>query len=183
MNSITIGDWILSVEDGSLPQSFASYLKHAAFVDQFDLNSADGRFFFLGISKGETGDSWPSVVVAQKYNDAQQAFSPSILLVPDTSLVFVGAGERLLCYNVEEQRRLWEDETHCGFWTWSRSGSYVLMSAELEFGVWSQSGEKLWSTFVEPPWSFDVNDQVVELEVMGDTRKHLLSDGTQVHSE
>ena len=180
MNSVRMGDWELRIEDGSLPSIFASYLKNAEFVDQIDVNNAEGRFHFLGVSKGETNNGWPSVIVAQKYKDHQQAFSPGFLLVPDTSLIFVGAGERLLCYDIEEKMRLWEDETDCGFWGWSQSGPYVLMSAELEFGVWGQSGEKLWSTFVEPPWSFEIMGSIVKLDVMRDIRNYRLSDGLQV---
>ncbi|WP_243611665.1 hypothetical protein [Shimia aestuarii] len=180
MNLIRLGEWELWIEDGNLPSIFAAYLENAVFADQIDLANAEGRFHFFGVTKSETRNGWPSVVVAQRYRDAQQSFSPGILLVPDTSLVFIGAGERLLCYNIEEKTRLWEDETHLGFWRWSQSGSYVLMSAETEFGVWRQSGEKLWSTFVEPPWTFEIKGQNVQLDVMGSIRNHQLSDGKQV---
>lgn len=181
LNSIKLGDWSLWIEDGSLPSIFASYLEYAEFVDQIDVNNSEGRLHFLGVSKGNDNDVWPSVVIIQKYQDAQQSFSPGILLVPDTSLVFIGAGERLLCYDIEKRKRLWEDATHCGFWHWKQCGSFVLMSAELEFGVWNQSGDKLWSTFVEPPWSFKVKDQSIELDVMGDLRIHRLSDGKKMN--
>ncbi|QFS96372.1 hypothetical protein FIV06_03005 [Labrenzia sp. THAF191b] len=177
MNSIKLGEWEMWIEDGSLPSIFGSYLDHAEFVDQIDLNNSEGRFLFLGFSKGNNANGWPPVIVAQKYQDSQRTFSPGVLLIPDTSLAFVGAGERLLCYNIEEQRRLWEDETDYGFFAWYQSGPYVLMSAELEFGVWDQFGKKLWSTFVEPPWDFKVRGQFVELTVMGDCSIYRLSDG------
>jgi hypothetical protein len=180
LNLIRMGDWELLIEDGSVPPIFASYLEKAEFVDQFDVNDGEGRFLFLGVSKGETTNGWPTIIATQKYQDCQQTFSPGFLLVPDTSLIFVGAGKRLLCYNVEQKIRLWEDETLCGFWRWSQSGSFVLMSAELEFGVWNQSGEKLWSTFVEPPWTFKVTGQTVELDVMGKIRNYCLLNGVQI---
>ncbi|WP_165411165.1 hypothetical protein [Rhizobium ruizarguesonis] len=41
------------------------------------------------------------------------------------------------------------------------------MSAELEFGVWRTTGEKVWSAFVEPPWNFNVSGENVELDIMG----------------
>ena len=177
VNSIVFGDWNLVIEDGGLPPLFNEYLQHADFVDQIDVNNADGRFYFLGICKREASIGWPSVISVQKYQIAQQAFSPGILIVHDTSLVFVGAGDRLLCYDIDNQKRLWEDETSFGFWGWAQFGTYVLMSAELEFAVWNQSGQKLWSTFVEPPWNFEVRGQTVELNVMGKLRLHRLSDG------
>ncbi len=180
MISISMEDWDLQMEDGSLPSIFTSYLKNAEFVDQIDVNNDEGRFLFVGISKGATNNGWPSLVIVQKYQDHRQTFSPGFLVVPDTSLVFLGAGERLLCYDLEGKARLWEDETGCGFWSWSKSGSYVLMSAELEFGVWNESGKKLWSTFVEPPWSFAIEEQTVELDVMGTIQKFRLSDGVKL---
>ena len=33
----------------------------------------------------------------------------------------------------------------------------MLMLAELEFAAWDLKGKKMWSTFVEPPWVYDVN--------------------------
>lgn len=41
------------------------------------------------------------------------------------------------------------------------------MAAELELAAWTIQGEKLWSTFVEPPWDHEVRDDVVYLDVMG----------------
>ncbi len=180
MISIKMEDWELRIEDGSLPSIFTSYLKNAEFVDQIDVNNDEGRFLFLGVCNGVTKSGWPSVIIAQRYQDHRQTFSPGFLVVPDTSLIFLGAGERLLCYDLEKKVRLWEDETDGGFWGWSESGSYILMSAELEFGVWEQSGKKLWSTFVEPPWSFEIKEQIVELDVMGAIQNFRISDGVKL---
>ena len=41
------------------------------------------------------------------------------------------------------------------------------MSAELEPAAGDLSGGKLWSTFVEPPWDYEVWDTQLELDVMG----------------
>ena len=175
-----MGDWEVLIEDGSLPPIFSSYVEHAEFIDQVGLDEVEGRILFLGISHQPSTAGWPSVVIALKYPDARQTFRPGILLLPDPSLVFIGAGERLLCYDIKQKIRLWEDRTDCGFWGWQQSGPYVLMSAELEFGVWGQSGEKLWTTFVEPPWGFEVKGAIVELDVMGQRRVYQLSDGIEV---
>jgi hypothetical protein len=32
--------------------------------------------------------------------------------------------------------------------------------------AWDTSGRQLWATFVEPPWSYDVVEGVVHLDVM-----------------
>ena len=54
------------------------------------------------------------------------------------------------------------------------------MSAELEFAVWDNRGNKLWTTFVEPPWTFEFKGGLVTLDVMGDRRIHRLVDGKQI---
>jgi hypothetical protein len=64
-------------------------------------------------------------------------------------------------------RRLWEDVTDFGFWGWRRHGDIVLMSAETELAAWDVSGRKLWTTFVEPPWSYKVLSDRLDLDVMG----------------
>ncbi len=174
---LQIGEWTFWISDGELPPLYSDYLKNAAYVDETDILNPDGRFYFLGLSKGEAGSGWPSLVLSQKYQDSKEIFSPGALLAAETSLLFVGAGERLLCYDVEKQVRLWEDWTEFGFWKWNRFEDYILMSAELEFAVWDLSGQKLWSTFVEPPWEFEVQGPFVHLNVMGQLRKLRLSDG------
>jgi hypothetical protein len=72
---------------------------------------------------------------------------------------------------------LWIDTADCGFWSWSRFGDYVLMSAELELAAWTYDGVKLWSTFVESPWSYSVAHDVVMLDVMGNESSFPLAAG------
>jgi hypothetical protein len=43
------------------------------------------------------------------------------------------------------------------------------------------AGQKLWTTFVEPPWDFTVKDGVVELDVMGEKRSFTLREGPTVN--
>lgn len=79
-----------------------------------------------------------------------------------------GAGTRLLAYDLQEPRRLWEDAADSGFWGWRRHGDTIVMSAELELAAWTLEGNKLWSTFVEPPWLYEVRGSRVHLDVMGE---------------
>jgi hypothetical protein len=37
----------------------------------------------------------------------------------------------------------------------------------LELAAWDPQGEKLWSTFVEPPWDYRVTGDRVQLDVIG----------------
>jgi len=180
LQTIKVGNWEIWIEDGSLPRLYERFIEEAEFVDEVDIENPEGRLHFLGVHSAGSSSGWPSIIVAQKYQDAQQAFRPGVLVVPETSLVFIGAGERILCYDIQKRERIWQDHTQLGFWGWSQLGEYVLMSAELEFGVWTQNGEKLWTTFVEPPWDFKVLGQTVELNIMGAPRHLNLADGKPV---
>jgi hypothetical protein len=72
-----------------------------------------------------------------------------------------------LAYDLQRLLRLWTDQADTGFWQWKRHGDTVVMSAELELAAWDTLGRKLWTTFVEPPWSYEVRDRVVHLDVIG----------------
>jgi hypothetical protein len=89
------------------------------------------------------------------------------MLAPETHLLFLGARTRLLAYDPENQCRLWKDVGEFGFGSWDRYVDVILMSAELEMAAWDTRGKKLWSTFVEPPWSYSVHAGAVKLEIMG----------------
>lgn len=40
------------------------------------------------------------------------------------------------------------------------------MAAECELAAWNLQGQKLWSTWAEPPWSYSVQNGVIQLDVM-----------------
>ena len=54
-----------------------------------------------------------------------------------------------------------------GFWAWDRFGDFVVMSAELELAAYSIDARRLWTTKVEPPWTYSVQDGNIHLDVMG----------------
>lgn len=178
MPKVLIGDWTLNISDGRLDFSYTECLKNAEFTDEVDLSQETGRVLFLSAGREHLGRSWPEFALTCMYEDADQAFSPGVAVVPETSLVFVGAGTTLLCYDIAARRKVFEDYTEVGFYAWSRHKNYILMAAELEFGVWNTAGEKLWSTQTEPPWDFEVRDGFVHLDVMGEKRKLSLRNGT-----
>jgi hypothetical protein len=101
------------------------------------------------------------LVVTQRYAPAAGGFHPGALLVPETQRLFIGAGRRLLCYDLAGPARLWEDEADFGFWSWSRYGEVVLMMAELELAAWTIEGQKLWSRLADPPWEYRVEGTAV----------------------
>ena len=158
-----------------LPTIYAEYVKHARLADEINFGRVEGDICFLAVGKGS---EWPFLVVAQIYSPtAEGGFHPGALLVPETGVLFVGAGERLLAYELDSPRKLWEDVADVGFWGWARHHEVVLMSAELELAAWGMNGQKLWSMVVEPPWNYAVVDGRVELDVMGEKYSFHLSVG------
>ncbi|GAA3998502.1 hypothetical protein GCM10022247_18370 [Allokutzneria multivorans] len=139
-------------------------LDDAALVEEVVDPEADATVFLLA----GRADAWPSLGLRVAYAPSVGGFPFAVHVVPETGVLFVGAGRGVHAYQLDPPRPLWHDETDCGFWSWSQHGGVVLMSAELELAAWTAEGDKLWSTFVEPPWSFTVTDGVVSLEVMGE---------------
>lgn len=93
-------------------------------------------------------------------------FDSGVLLVEETKKLFIGVGARVLIYDLGVPKRICEDAADMGFWHWSRFGGYIVMSAELELACWDIEGNKLWSSFVEPPYDFKFEDGMIKLDVM-----------------
>jgi hypothetical protein len=163
---IGCGVHTVGVSIGELPSIYSQYVGHADFHDDLGIRDAEGTALCVMVS-GANSD-WPVLVVALRFEPGpRSSFHPGIMLLPDTDLVLIGAGTRLLAYGLSPPRRLWEDTTDVGFWGWRRHGDLVLMSAELELAAWDLTGQKLWSTFVEPPWTYEIHDDRLILDVMG----------------
>jgi hypothetical protein len=164
MLSFCCGQYTVSASIGGLPLIYSSFVEHALLNEDLGIRSSDGTALFFAVKSG----NWPELVVALHFEPGPDSgFHPEFLLIPERHLILVGAGTCLLAYELSPVRRLWEDFTEVGFWGWRRHGDIVLMSAELEFAAWDINGRKLWSSFVEPPWSYDIRGDRVELDVMG----------------
>ena len=164
MIQISVGLYTIRVARDKLPELYDEYRQHAALAEEFDLKNREGATCFVGVSRP---GSWPQLIVAQRFSPSVGGFDPGVLLIAETETLFIGAGVRLLAYCLDPLKRLWEDECDTGFWHWQQHGTYVLMSAELELAAWDRFGQKLWSTFVEPPWYYSVEGSRVQLDVMG----------------
>jgi len=155
----------------TLPSILGVFRQHAELVEDFpvpDCGTVDGHVFVAV----EDGGDWPRLVVTQRYAPSGPGFAPGVLFVPEQRQLFIGAGTRLVAYDVRSGRwrRCWVDKAECGFWAWRQHNDVVIMSAELELAAWSADGTKLWTTFVEPPWSYRVVSDQVLLDVMGVVR-------------
>lgn len=181
MFQISIGRYSLKVGYGVPSLSFGRAKQHAKLVDELGLANPHGTLCWVEV--GRHGNDPPFLVVVQRYTPGPDAgFFPGVLLVPETDRLFVGAGERLLAYDLGTSKRLWEDSADTGFWSWARHDDVVVMSAELEIAAWDLEGRKLWSRFVEPPWEYRVEDGRVHLDVMGTTSAFGLHGGPMEQS-
>ena len=90
------------------------------------------------------------------------------MIIPESHVVFVGAGTCLLAYELSTLvQRLWKDVADFGFREWRRHGELVLMSAKTGSRRGTFTGGKLWTTFVEPSWSYVVRGDRLDLDVIG----------------
>jgi hypothetical protein len=144
----------------------------AALKERFDVTQ--GHTSEGAVHVEVSGESpWPFLCVAQYYWPGYRAgCNPGFLLVQETDVLFIGAGERLLAYDLRNRLRLWDDRADLGFHHWYRHDKTVVMSAETELAAWDIRGGKRWSTRqsgvrVEPPWEFRVQGDIVYLDVMG----------------
>ncbi|TDD16430.1 hypothetical protein E1218_29840 [Kribbella turkmenica] len=165
--TLTVGDYSIVVGTQP-PDLLGHYLVHAGLVDNFPATDDPSSVGYSYVAIG-TGD-WPELVVTQHFSPAGGGFAPGVLFVPDKAALFIGAGSRLLGYHrgpAGEWRLTFVDEADMGFWAWRQHGDVVLMSAELELAAWSTNGAKLWTTYVEPPWTYRLVGEDIHLDVMG----------------
>src|SRR5262245_5024448 len=163
---VSSGEYTISGAVGEMPAVYFEMIEHASFHDNFGDSGADGTVLVVAIKRA--GEKWPRTVVSLRFDPGpQQGFHPGVILIPENHLLLLGAGSRLLAYDLQTPSRLWEDITDVGFWGWMRQDDVVLMSAEMELAAWDLQGKKLWSTFVEPPWDYEICGSQIELDVMG----------------
>src|ERR1051325_9744053 len=158
-------DYVVSGTIGSIPITYSAMVERAVLHDDFGVKGSDGTTLVIAV---EAAGDWPDLVISQRFEPGPDAgFYPGVFLVPENHILFVGAGTRLLAYDLQKVRGLWQDVADFGLWGWKRHGDILLMSAELEVAAWDVRGNKRWSTFVEPPWGYTVRNGQVELDVMG----------------
>lgn len=175
MLNMTVGDYAIQV--GFSPEEVTDNLREFAWLRERLEGERDGRHFIaIGLSDR---DSLPDIFIEGWYSPGPSSgFHPGVRVIPETGVAFIGAGTAIRIFSMRDGK-LADEEVEVGFWGWERHAGYVLMSAELEFAVWSVEGKKLWSTFVEPPWHFDVAGDRVILNVMGKKTAYDLQSGRE----
>jgi hypothetical protein len=134
-----------------------------------------GEYIYYGFT--DCGLS-PNLIIKGKYSPSSvSGFYPGILIIPESDILFFGAGEIVQVWELSPYKKIHEESPDCGFWGWSRYSDVVLMSGELELSGWSVSGKKFWSKFVEPPWYYTVDGSAVTTNVMGHEEKFSIYTG------
>jgi hypothetical protein len=178
MFQIVVHGYTLSCFSGGLPEYYEVYREEAKLVDEIDLTrdvSHSADVCFLAVQKGL---DWPFLVVAQKYAPSGLGASyPQALIIPETDMLFLGAGERVLTYRLAPVEKVAQGSAELGFHAFERYGQFVIMRAELEVAVWTIQGKKQWSQFVEPPWTYRVEQEAMSVDVMGHVLSFPLSTG------
>lgn len=175
MFQVSVGPYSIRLTYDRLPHTYGEAVRRAKIVDEIALDDRSaGTAFCVEVSRDH---AWPFLVSAQRYSPSAECFFPGVLLVPETHRLYIGAGTRLLAYELATPQRLWEDSTEPGFWSWARYEDVVVMSAELEIAAWDLLGGKLWTRSVEPPWEYSVQDGIVHLDVDGKVTEHALHTG------
>jgi hypothetical protein len=179
MASFSVGTDELTVAGtiGDTPPGYERMIERALLHDDFG-SSGEGTLLVVTVERAS--EHWPPLVVTQRFYPGPEAgFQPGAFLVSEENVLFVGAGTRIVAYDVLAPRRLWVDEANTGFWCWKRHGDVVIMSAELEMAAWDTHARKLWTTFVEPPWDYRVVEGLVHLDVMGTKSMFPVATGPQ----
>jgi hypothetical protein len=164
MFRFTCGPYTISLAD-SLPPTYYSYSQRARLVETFELEGELGSLCYLSVARGH---HWPFLMVAQRYNPGPQSgFYPGVLYIPETQILFLGTGSRLLAYTLEQPARIWENHLTGGFWQWERLHDRVIMSCENGLVVWDTDAQKRWTYFVEPPWHYSVDGDIISVHFDG----------------
>ncbi|MCA9589912.1 MAG: hypothetical protein KC657_31625 [Myxococcales bacterium] len=175
MFQLSTGPYSIRLTYDRLPHTYGEASRRAKIHDEIGVEDPSaGTLFCVEVAHGH---GWPFLVVAQRYAPSDECFFPGLFFAPETHRLYIGAGTRLLAYDLRTPQRLWEDSTEPGFWTWARYEDVVIMSAELEIAAWDLEGGKLWSRPVEPPWEYEVRDGIVHLDVMGKVTEFTLHTG------
>jgi hypothetical protein len=179
MFKMTFGEYCFSIAEG-YPNLYREYCERARLAEFFQCEDTSGFISVILVAKD---NDWPFLVISQEYSPGPDGgFYPGIVFIPETHILFIGAGERLLAYRLEldSPKKIVEEIALGGFWGWRLHKEYVLMSSELELVAWDKYGKKCWSCFVEPPWSYVIEDDLVILDVMGKKTSFLLRNGPEL---
>lgn len=163
MIEFSFDKYTIAVHLDTPPDVYGMWLEYAKYLDTDDL-SKEGTSVYIGIAQG---GRWYEDIIAFNTDPVDYGgFYPGFLIIPETEILFIGAGIIIKTYDLKNHKKVFQKDTFVGFWGWQRWAEYVIMLEELEFGVYDLKGNEIWSTYVEPPWTYEINEGIVTLNVM-----------------
>ncbi len=97
--SVHIGHYRLLCHPSAPPSLWDVYLERAKLVEKID-DSTDNQYShscYLVVYRGDNNK--PLLVLALSFQPSGSTY-PSVLIVPETDILFLGAGETLLAYEL-----------------------------------------------------------------------------------
>src|SRR5258706_171016 len=91
---VVVGEQRLSVAS-ERPTSWDAYLAHAAFVETEPEGELLGHLF-ITVHQEKAANTFPECVIDLAYEPAASGLRWGAALVPETGVLFIGAGERLI---------------------------------------------------------------------------------------
>ncbi|HVJ86552.1 MAG TPA: hypothetical protein VM452_12965 [Caulifigura sp.] len=169
MINVSIGDYRLTVGRRC---DVAGRVSESTVVEDLRERPVDNETDVAVLIAGHDQPAHLEVIL----NNSIHGFEPGILLIPETGTLFVGASPTIAVYDVATPRRLVHDND-IWFYDWARHGDIVLMSSEMELAGFSLDGDRLWTEYIDPPWSMRVENDVVEIRRPTATSRLLLKTG------
>lgn len=105
MITVASGRYRLHCQEG-LSEEMERYAERAQLVERLAVDSSDGVGSFSLAVADPSKDQWPFLVVLGPYQPAQPGFYPGVLVVPETNILFVGAGTYLAAFDLITARKL-----------------------------------------------------------------------------
>ncbi|PZR31072.1 MAG: hypothetical protein DI538_21615 [Azospira oryzae] len=162
MIKFSVDDYLIEVWWGKPPVIMDYYRKHSIFIDEKDLSN-QGTEFYVIISKGILHPSY-SIIAFSSDPIGYAGFNPGIHYEKSSDTLFIGAGTTIKTYRLFDNKKIFQKNHGFGFWGWSKHGDYIIQQEETELGVFNLKGEKLWETFVSPPYEFNIDGEDIILK-------------------
>jgi hypothetical protein len=100
---VEVADWRVTATQ-TPPTILSAYRQRALLHEHFEEADSSDDVGFLFVAVSRTAEESPSLVTTQRFSPASGGFSVGVLIVPETEVVFIGAGTRLLCYQRDSAR-------------------------------------------------------------------------------
>lgn len=162
MIEFSVDNYNITVFVGQAPDILDFYKKHAVFIDDKDLKN-DGTEVYIIISKDFSKPE--TTVIAFKADPVGYAgFKPGLHYEKESQTLFIGAGTIIKTIRLTDNKIIFEKNSGMGFWGWTKHEDFILQQEEIDFGVFSLTGEQLWETFVSPPYDFEMKEDKITLK-------------------